>query len=280
MNKDYLDTLKSFDMRPGKIKVKEHKEEVLLEQEARGMMDLHEEIIKWFMKNPRPADDKVHALAEKMGIDHDKFEGHIYMILSDLIHEGRSKKFNGKYNPKELAAGIEVEKEHLPYPSIAEKIAKDHLAEIPDYYTRLKKMEAQGGVKESTILEADVLTSTGFDVDMEGDTLKNTNFRKVLYTSKHLQLVLMSVKDDIGMETHDKGDQFIRIEGGKGKAIIDGREFPIKDGTAFIIPEGSEHNVINTGSEDLKLYAVYAPPNHPKGIIHKTKEEAESSEKD
>lgn len=127
------------------------------------------------------------------------------------------------------------------------------------------------------ILEAEQ-KNTGFDVDMETDTLKNTNFRKVLYTSPNMQLVLMSVKDEIGMETHEKGCQFIRIEGGSGKAIIDGREFPIKDGTAFIIPEGSEHNVINTGERDLKLYAVYAPPNHPEGIIHKTKEEAEKDE--
>jgi len=125
---------------------------LILEQEdKRGMMDLHEEIIKWFIKNPRPQDSRVHALAEKMGIDPDKFEGHIYMILSDLIHMGRSKNFTGKYDPKELAMGIEVEKEHLPYPSIAEKIAKDHLAEIPDYYTRLKKMEASGGVKENVL---------------------------------------------------------------------------------------------------------------------------------
>jgi len=127
------------------------------------------------------------------------------------------------------------------------------------------------------ILEADK-KNTGFNIDMEASTLKNTNFRKVLYTAPNMQLVLMSVKDDIGMETHKKGDQFIRIEGGSGKAIIDGREFPIKDGTAFIIPEGSEHNVINTGDGDLKLYAVYAPPNHPEGTIHKTKEEAEENE--
>jgi len=127
------------------------------------------------------------------------------------------------------------------------------------------------------ILEAEG-KNTGFDVEMETDTLKNTNFRKVLYTSPHMQLVLMSVKDEIGMETHEKGCQFIRIEGGSGKAIIDGREFPIKDGVAFIIPEGSEHNVINTGEGDLKLYAVYAPPNHPEGKIHKTKEDAEKDE--
>jgi len=149
MDPQYLDTLKSLSTsKQKKVKI-ESKEQVLMEQANDGKMDLHEEIIKWFIKNPNPSDDKVHALAEKMGIDPDKFESHIYMILSDLIHEGRSKNFNGKYDPKELAMGIEVEKEHLPYPSIAEKIAKDHLAEIPDYYTRLKKMEKEGGVKEA-----------------------------------------------------------------------------------------------------------------------------------
>ena len=111
----------------------------------------------------------------------------------------------------------------------------------------------------------------GFDIDIETKTLQNTNFREVLYTASHMQLVVMSVKDEIGMETHKKGDQFIRIEGGKGKAIIAGREFPIESKTAFIIPQGAEHNVINTGDGDLKLYAVYAPPNHPEGTIHKTK---------
>jgi mannose-6-phosphate isomerase-like protein (cupin superfamily) len=113
----------------------------------------------------------------------------------------------------------------------------------------------------------------GFDLDIEKSTLENTNFRKVLYTTSNMQLVLMSVENDIGMETHDSGDQFIRIEGGKGKAIIDGRVFPIQSKTAFIIPQGSEHNVINTGNGDLKLYAIYAPPEHPEGTIQKVKGE-------
>ena len=113
----------------------------LTEIQERGSADIHEEIIKWFIKNPNPPDSKVHAFAEKMGFESDKFEAHIYMILSDLIHKGRSQNFKGKYDSKELAMGVEVEKEHMPYPSIAEKIAKDHLAELPDYYTRLKKME-------------------------------------------------------------------------------------------------------------------------------------------
>ena len=153
----------------------------------------------------------------------------------------------------------------------------------PQYLDSLKSLNTSNPKKikvenkEHILLEQES-TKKGFDVDMEKDTIKNTNFRKVLYTAPHLQLVLMSVKDEIGMETHEKGDQFIRVEGGSGKAIIDGREFPIKDGTAFIIPEGSEHNVINTGDGDLKLYAVYAPPNHPEGTINKTKEEAEAEE--
>jgi len=145
----YIDNLKSLNLRPNRIKIKEHEPVLLNEQESKGNMDLHEKIIQWFIKNPKPADDKVHAFSEKMGINPHKFEGHIYMILSDLIHEGRSKKFTGKYDPKELAMGTEVEKEHMPYQSIAEKIAKDHLAEFPDYYTRLKKMEAAGGAKKS-----------------------------------------------------------------------------------------------------------------------------------
>jgi len=159
MDPQYLDNLKSLNMRPNKIKIKENDPHILMEQEEKGTMDLHEEIIKWFIKNPKPNDKAVHAFAEKLGIDPDKFEGHIYMILSDLIHEGRSKKFTGKYDPKELAMGIEVEKEHLPYSSIAEKIAKDHLAEIPDYYTRLKKMEAEGGVEENTLHEIFIQSS-------------------------------------------------------------------------------------------------------------------------
>ena len=147
---DYLKKLKNTNLRPAKVKLREH---ILLDQEERGTADLHDEIIKWFMKNPNPQDDKVHAFAEKLGIDPDNFETNIYMILSALIHEGRSKNFKGKYDSKQLAMGIDIEKEHLPYPSIAEKIAKDHLAEFPDYYTRLKKMESEAKVAESLITE-------------------------------------------------------------------------------------------------------------------------------
>lgn len=237
---------------------------------------IHEQIIKFFTENPNPPDDKVHALGEKLGLDPDVFEEHIYMILSNIITAGKSKGFTGKYDPKQIAMGKNVEKEHTTEPMIAEKIAKDHLAEIPDYYTRLAKMESGVGIVHE--IESKIKKGNGFDINIESETLQNTNFRKVLYTAPNMQLVVMSVKDDIGVETHDDGDQFIRIEDGKGKAIIGGREFPIESKTAFIIPEGKEHNVINTGNKDLKLYSVYAPPHHPPGTIHKTKEAAEMSE--
>lgn len=122
------------------------------------------------------------------------------------------------------------------------------------------------------------MEQSGFDVDIETKTLKNTYFREVLYTSQNMQLVVMSVKDEIGMETHDTIDQFIRVESGKGLAIIDGRKIPLEDGVSIIVPKGSEHNVINTGKKDLKVYTIYSPPNHAPGTIHKTREEAESAE--
>ena len=151
--KNYLNTLKNIDLRPGRLKVKEHNPVILNEQGNNGMEDLHNEIIKWFMNNPNPSDSEVHKFAEALGIDPDKFEGHIYMILSDILTGGRSKDFKGTYNPKELKMGIEVEAEHTTNPLIAEKIAKDHLAEAPDYYTRLAKMEKEAGIEERKLLE-------------------------------------------------------------------------------------------------------------------------------
>ena len=121
----------------------------------------------------------------------------------------------------------------------------------------------------------------GFVSNIEKDTLENSNFRKVLYTGKHSQLVLMTLgpNDDIGLEVHDTVDQFFRIEKGTGKVVIMGVEHEIGDGTAIIIPAGTEHNIINTSSTDeLKLYTVYSPANHKDGTIHVTKAEAEANE--
>ena len=115
-----------------------------------------------------------------------------------------------------------------------------------------------------------------FVTNIEADTINNTDFRRVIYTASNCQLVLMSipVNGDIGEETHETIDQFIRIEKGEGKVIFNGIEHIISNGSAFIIPQGTKHNIINTGKEDLKLYSVYSPPNHTKDTVHKTKEDA------
>jgi len=123
----------------------------------------------------------------------------------------------------------------------------------------------------------------GFNANIEKDTIENTNFRKVLYTSKHSQLVLMSLRpmEEIGMEVHPDNDQFFRFEKGMGKCIIDGNTYDVKDGSAIIVPAGAQHNVINTsGTEDLKLYTVYSPAHHKDGVIRATKAEAENKEND
>lgn len=121
----------------------------------------------------------------------------------------------------------------------------------------------------------------GYTSNIEKDTLENSNFRKVLYTGKYCQLVLMSLKpaEEIGMEVHDTVDQFFRIEKGQGKVVIDGVEHEITDGSAIIIPAGANHNVINTSTgQELKLYTIYSPPNHKDGVVRLTKAEAEASE--
>lgn len=121
----------------------------------------------------------------------------------------------------------------------------------------------------------------GYQTDIEKRTLENENFREVLFTGPHSQLVVMSLApgDEIGMETHDEIDQFIRVEAGEGKAVLDGKDVKLEDGTAIVIPAGTKHNVINTStSKPLKLYTVYTPPEHPDGTVHKNKAEADAYE--
>ncbi len=115
----------------------------------------------------------------------------------------------------------------------------------------------------------------GYITNIEQATKENTDYRRVLYTAKNSQLVLMCLKpgEEIGEEVH-KLDQFIRFEEGEGKVIFDGVEHTIKADDAVVIPEGTWHNVINTGSIDLKLYTIYSPPEHKDGTIHKTKVDA------
>lgn len=121
----------------------------------------------------------------------------------------------------------------------------------------------------------------GFQTNIENDTQENSNFRKVLYTSKHLQLVLMSLKagEDIGAEIHEKNDQFFRFESGVGKCIIDDHTREVKAGDVVVVPAGAKHNIINTGeAAELKMYTIYGPPNHQDQIVRVTKKEAQQNE--
>lgn len=115
-----------------------------------------------------------------------------------------------------------------------------------------------------------------FYSNIEKETLENQNFRKVLYTAKNSQLVLMCLKphEEIGLETHPENDQFFRFESGRGMVIIDGNEHIVSDGIAIVIPAGSKHNVINMGTTELKMYTIYSPAHHKDGTIHKTKAHA------
>lgn len=121
----------------------------------------------------------------------------------------------------------------------------------------------------------------GYKDNIEKLTTENDNFRKVLYTGPHSQLVLMSLRpgEEIGLETHPDNDQFFRFEAGQGKVVIDGTEYEVKDGDAVVVPAGAEHNVVNvSGTEPLKLYTIYSPAHHQDGIVRATKEEAMHNE--
>lgn len=123
----------------------------------------------------------------------------------------------------------------------------------------------------------------GYKDNIEKLTTENSNFRKVLYTGKHMQLVLMSLKpgEDIGSEVHNENDQFFRIDAGSGEVVINETKYEISDGDAVVVPAGAEHNVINTSdSEDLKFYTIYAPSHHKDQIVLETKVEAMENEED
>jgi len=119
----------------------------------------------------------------------------------------------------------------------------------------------------------------GFIQDIENITVRNDDFRRVIYTAKHCQLVLMSLKpgEDIGAEVHTL-DQFFRVEEGSGEVVLDGTRTPVHAGFAMVVPAGAKHNVINTGSGKLKLYTIYSPPNHRDGVVHHTKADAQSDD--
>ncbi len=110
-----------------------------------------------------------------------------------------------------------------------------------------------------------------FGIDIDKETIDNDNFRKVLHTTQTLQLVVMSIDEDIGWEVHPRTTQFLRVEAGTGEAIIDGQTHELKDGMSVIVPPGARHNIINTGKKPLKLYSLYSPPHHAPGKIDKEK---------
>ncbi len=120
----------------------------------------------------------------------------------------------------------------------------------------------------------------GFDIDLEKETKKNADFRRVLYTAKNSQLVLMCLQpgEEIGMEVHPDRDQFFRFEAGEGKVVIDGVEHRVKDGSGVIVPAGAQHNVVNTSRKALlKLYTIYSPPEHQDRVVRHTKADAEAA---
>ena len=118
----------------------------------------------------------------------------------------------------------------------------------------------------------------GYHDDIEQQTKANVDFRRVLYTGKHLQLVLKALKpgEEIGAEVHPDNDQFFRVDSGSGVVTIDGKDSKISDGFAVVVPAGARHNIKNDGTEPLKLYTLYGPPDHKDKTVHKTKADAEA----
>ncbi|HEX7423067.1 MAG TPA: cupin domain-containing protein [Terriglobales bacterium] len=133
------------------------------------------------------------------------------------------------------------------------------------------------GINPVLLLCEEGVVMKGFVKDIESLAVKNDEFRRVLYTAKHCQLVVMALKpkEEIGAEVH-KLDQFFRVEEGTGEAVLDGVRTVIRAGFAVVVPAGTNHNIINTGSAPLKLYTLYAPPNHRDGVVHHTRAEAEA----
>jgi mannose-6-phosphate isomerase-like protein (cupin superfamily) len=127
-----------------------------------------------------------------------------------------------------------------------------------------------------------IITSMPYSTNIELTTLANENFRTVVYTAPHCQIVLMCLQpgEEIGAETHAKVDQFFRFEQGTGKAVLAGKEYLIVNGSAILVPAGTEHNIINTGVDKMKLYTIYSPANHIDGRVHKTKQDAEADVED
>jgi mannose-6-phosphate isomerase-like protein (cupin superfamily) len=167
----------------------------------------------------------------------------------------------------------------LPVPSLNYLKVRDQ--KLFFFIIKILLMQSQVNVKNPSPVKNQI--KKGFKTKIERATLQNANFRKVLYTSKHLQLVIMSLLpgEDIGSEIHKKTDQFFRFEQGHGKCIINENEYDVRDGDVVVIPAGAKHNIINVDSvTELKMYTIYAPPNHKDGVVRSTKKEAEINEEE
>jgi mannose-6-phosphate isomerase-like protein (cupin superfamily) len=173
-----------------------------------------------------------------------------------------------------------VNQAHVQLPNYAQR-ASVVARHAPKGGSARKAAKAGGGLLKRLFKRAEAFP--GWVGPIEQETEDNTNFRKVLFTGKHSQLVLMSIPvgGEIGEETHEAVDQFFRIDGGEGAVIMNGQRRAIEDGDAFVIPAGTRHNVINTSDDEpLQLYSIYSPPNHQPGTIHKTKEDAVRAEEE
>ena len=276
--------------------------------------------IKELFRNKNESDSvemRVSELRERVGLDAIE---KVASGTKDRIPGGKAKgQPDDKYDKEQLGKGIGVEMEHTPDWEVAKEITKDHLEESEDfkdkdggkYYDKLleneRKIEEENSKKKAALviklvsianeLEKDGLIKAAQYIDnrikvlakeknyvgdIEKDTEKNKFFRKVLFTGKHAQLVVMAIQggDELGSEVHEKVDQFFRIEEGEAIFVLDGKKKKVKTGGGVVVPAGTEHNVINASkTEVLKLYTIYSPPNHPPGTIHKTKEDAEKAEK-
>jgi len=194
-------------------------------------------------------------------------------IENRLYSRGENKAPQNKTNP-----GKQAILEALGSLSMDDLVgvAERALSEFPDDPEAVHRLvdEFWAGRKEVEASEKREETTNGeYIKDLEEATKENGDFRRVLYTGEHIQLVLMSIPpgEEIGLETH-KLSQFIRIEEGSAKLVVDDEEYNMEAESAVIIPEGSSHNIINTGEVDLKLYTIYSPPEHPPNTVQKTKD--------
>lgn len=215
---------------------------------------VNESLDEWFVEDPQ-VDGEPDEIEE---VEETEFTPEQKASIEEFI-----KDYEGEFEDEDIHA-------------LADELGLEH-GEVEEY---IYGMARDGEETPEEKPKTEPSTKEGHHVNIEEETLNNEDFRRVLYTGENLQLVLMSLKpgEEIGMETHDTIDQFFRFEAGTGTCIINQAEYEVADGDSIIIPAGSEHNIINTGDDELKMYTIYSPPNHQDGVVFATKEEAEGSD--